>query len=267
MISLIIPTYRNPEYLDICLKSAIEQQKNINEIIVAVDGFADESIEESQDILDKYKDNINVLDLVQNQGMQQALNLGVINATNEIIFIVNDDNVFCNEWDVAILDNLKEKSVLTLNQIEPTGPGIFNFPVNDFGKNPNEFEYEAFIKYENVIKKDELTVDGGIFPFAMYKKYYMAAGGFDTLYQSPFICDWDFFLKLDLMGLAFSRTHKAHLYHFGSTATKNGKEGDKFKATEGPAAQMFMYKWGISPQLFENNSHRPKGQTIRGIKF
>jgi|TARA_R110000824_G_scaffold271693_1_gene460202 glycosyltransferase involved in cell wall biosynthesis len=263
MISLIIPTYRNPEYLDICLKSAIEQQKNINEIIVAVDGF----IEESQDILDKYKDNISVLDLVQNQGMQQALNLGVINATNEIIFIVNDDNVFCNEWDVAILDNLKEKSVLTLNQIEPTGPGIFNFPVNDFGKNPNEFEYEAFIKYENVIKKDELTVDGGIFPFAMYKKYYMAAGGFDTLYQSPFICDWDFFLKLDLMGLAFSRTHKAHLYHFGSTATKNGKEGDKFKATEGPAAQMFMYKWGISPQLFENNSHRPKGQTIRGIKF
>ena len=263
MISLIIPTYRNPEYLDICLKSAIEQQKNINEIIVAVDGF----IEESQDILDKDRYNISVLDLVQNQGMQQALNLGVINATNEIIFIVNDDNVFCNEWDVAILDNLKEKSVLTLNQIEPTGPGIFNFPVNDFGKNPNEFEYEAFIKYENVIKKDELTVDGGIFPFAMYKKYYMAAGGFDTLYQSPFICDWDFFLKLDLMGLAFSRTHKAHLYHFGSTATKNGKEGDKFKATEGPAAQMFMYKWGISPQLFENNSHRPKGQTIRGIKF
>ena len=79
-----------------------------------------------------------------------------------------------------------------------------------------------FVK-SGMLKKDELTVDGGIFPFAMYKKYYMAAGGFDTLYQSPFICDWDFFLKLDLMGLAFSRTHKAHLYHFGSTATKNFK--------------------------------------------
>ena len=59
MISIIIPTYRNPEYLDICLKSAIEQQKYKNEIIVAVDGF----IEESQEVLDKYKDNINVLDL------------------------------------------------------------------------------------------------------------------------------------------------------------------------------------------------------------
>tara|TARA_Y100000592_G_scaffold100222_1_gene179272 strand:+ start:2617 stop:3414 length:798 start_codon:yes stop_codon:yes gene_type:complete len=265
MISLIIPTYRNPEYLDICLKSAIEQQMNKNEIIVCVDGY----IEESQEILDKYKDSINVLDLGQNQGMQQALNLGVINASNEIIFIVNDDNVFCKDWDKVILDTLKdkEKTVLTLNQIEPTGPGIFKFPVKDFGSNPKEFKYSEFVEYEKSIKKDTLTVDGGIFPFAMYKKYYMAAGGFDTMYQSPFICDWDFFLKLDLMGLGFIRTHNAHLYHFGSTATKNGKEGDKFKATEGPAAQMFMYKWGIAPQLLENNSHRPKGQLIRGIKF
>jgi hypothetical protein len=106
MISLIIPTYRNPEYLDIYPKSAIEQQTNINEIIVAVDGF----IEESQDILDKYKDDISVLDLVQNQGMQQALSLGVMNATNKIILIVNDDNVFCMGWDIAIIESLKDKN-------------------------------------------------------------------------------------------------------------------------------------------------------------
>jgi glycosyltransferase involved in cell wall biosynthesis len=264
MISLIIPTYRNPAYLDICLFSAIDQQVHKNEIIVVVDGF----IEESQEVLDKYKDNINVLDLGENQGMQHALNLGVMNATNELILIVNDDNVFCKDYDLAVLTiSDKEKTVLTLNQIEPTGPGIFHFPVNDFGKNPSEFEYDEFIKYESVIKKDELTVDGGIFPFAMHKKYYMAAGGFDTMYQSPFICDWDFFLKLDLMGLGFVRTHNAHLYHFGSTATKNGNEGDKFRATEGPAAEMFTYKWGMHPQLFKNNSHRPKGSSIRGINF
>jgi glycosyltransferase involved in cell wall biosynthesis len=264
MISIIIPTYRNPAYLDICLFSAIDQQTHENEIIVVVDGF----IEESQEVLDKYKDNIKVLDLGENQGMQQALNLGVMNATNELILIVNDDNVFCKGYDLAVLTiSEKEKTVLTLNQIEPTGPSIFNFPVNDFGKNPSEFEYKEFIKYEGVIKKDELTIDGGIFPFAMHKKYYMAAGGFDTMYQSPFICDWDFFLKLDLMGLGFVRTHNAHLYHFGSTATKNGNEGEKFRATEGPAAEMFAYKWGMHPQLFKNNSHRPKGSNIRGIKF
>ena len=263
MISLIIPTYRNPKYLDLCLKSAIEQQWNDNEIIVAVDGF----IEESQEVLDKYKDNIKVLDLGSNQGMQSALNLAVMNATNEKILIVNDDNVFCTKWDI-VASKVPQGEVWTLNQIEPTGPGIFNFQVKDFGRTPEEFDYKEFIEHEMTTKQNHLTDNGGIFPFAMYKKDYMIVGGFDTLYKSPFICDWDFFLKLDLNGIVFKRTHEACLYHFGSTATKNGKEGEMFKSTEQPAAQLFMYKWGMSPQLFNNLSHNPKnGQTIKGIKY
>jgi glycosyltransferase involved in cell wall biosynthesis len=264
MISIIIPTYRNPKYLDICLQSAIEQADSVNEIIVAVDGF----IEESQAVLDKYSSHISVLNLGQNQGMQMALNLGVMNASNETIFIVNDDNVFCSGFDTVIKDLLGPKHVLTLNQIEPTGPGMFHFPVKDFGRNPEEFKYEEFIEFEKTLKEDKITLDGGIFPFAMSKKDYMIVGGFDTMYKSPFICDWDFFLKLDLNNLEFSRTHKAHLYHFGSTATKNGNEGDKFKASEHPAKSVFKYKWGIPPSLFPNNSHNPKdGTKIKGIKF
>jgi glycosyltransferase involved in cell wall biosynthesis len=264
MISIIIPTYRNPKYLDICLQSAIEQADSVNEIIVAVDGF----IEESQEVLDKYSKHISVLNLGQNQGMQTALNLGVMNASNEILFIVNDDNVFCKGFDTVIKNSLGPKHVLTLNQIEPTGPGIFNFPVKDFGRNPEVFKYEEFVEYEQTLRENKQTSDGGIFPFAISKKDYMIVGGFDTMYKSPFICDWDFFLKLDLNHIGFTRTHMAHLYHFGSTATKNGNEGERFKLTEGPAAQMFMYKWGIAPQLFDNNSHNPKdGSKIKGIKF
>ena len=263
MISLIIPTYRNPEYLDICLKSAIEgRTEEQTEILVVVDGF----VEESQDILNKYKDFVKVLNLEQNQGMQMALNLGVYNASNENIMIINDDNVLCSKWDTVYKD-LTENNVITINQIEPTGPGIFNFPVKDFGRNPSEFKYEDFKKYESEIAEPYSTDDGGIFPFVIKKNHYMMVGGFDTLYKSPFICDWDFFLKLDLAGIKFKRSHNYHFYHFGSTATKNGKEGDKFKATEGPAAQTYIYKWGIPPQLYKNNSHRPTGKVVKGIKY
>jgi hypothetical protein len=190
-----------------------------------------------------------------------------MNANNEIICIINDDNVLSKDWDIIIEEEFKTDSVLTINQIEPTGPGIFNFPVKDFGKKPSEFNYEEFIKYEPTIRENKFTLDGGIFPFVISKKNYMIVGGFDTIYQSPFICDWDFFLKLDLNGVDFTRTHNLHFYHFGSAATKNGKEGDKFKQTESPAAQIFIYKWGMLPQLFENNSHRPKGNKIKGIEF
>ena len=265
MISLIIPTYRNPDYLDICLKSAIENQVNNNEIIVAVDGF----INESQHVLDKYKQHISVLDLGDNQGMQTALNLAVMNANNETLVIINDDNVLCKDWDIIIENQSVNRtgSVFTINQIEPIGPGIFNFHVKDLGKTPKEFKYEEFLEYEQTVRDGKLTLDGGIFPFVISKKDYMIVGGFDTLYDSPFICDWDFFLKLDLNGVQFYRANNLNFYHFGSAATKNGKEGDKFKQTESPAAQTFIYKWGMLPQLFENNSHRPKGQNIKGIDF
>ena len=262
-ISLIIPTYRNPEYLDICLKSAIEHQKNENEIIVAVDGFADES----QEILNKYKDKIVVLDLGENQGMQTALNLAVMNASNEIICIINDDNVLCKDWDVVIEQDFDLNKVMTIEQIEPTGPSIFGFHIKDFGKKPIDFKYDEFINYEPTIRQNKFTKDGGIFPFVISKKNYMIVGGFDVLYQSPFICDWDFFLKLDLNNVEFYKTYNIHFYHFGSASTKNGKEGTKFRATEDLAAQTFYYKWGTPPQLFENNSHRPKSNLIKGIQF
>lgn len=263
MISLIIPTYRNPEFLDICLKSAIEgKAEKTSDIIVVVDGY----VEESQEVLNKYKDYVKVLVLNENQGMQTALNLGVFNAVTENIMIINDDNVLCAGWD-SIWPDVTDHEVITINQIEPTGPGIFEFIVKDLGKTPTEFKYKEFLDYELLISSEKDTPDGGIFPFVLKKKNYMMVGGFDTLYQSPFICDWDFFLKLDLAGLKFKRTHQYHFYHFGSTATKNGKEGDKFKMTEGPASQTYIYKWGIPPQLFKNNSHRPHGTTVKGIEF
>ena len=37
MISVIIPTYKEPEALDLCLTSAIEGQTQENQIIVVVD--------------------------------------------------------------------------------------------------------------------------------------------------------------------------------------------------------------------------------------
>ena len=90
MISVIIPTYKEPDYLDLCLQSAIKNQNEQNEIIVVVDGFYDLN----KSVLNKYQDNINVLDLGENQGLSVATNWGVYNASNDYVLIVNDDNVF-----------------------------------------------------------------------------------------------------------------------------------------------------------------------------
>ena len=48
-ISVIIPTYKSPKLLDLCLQSAIEGQILNNQIIVVVDGFYDLN----KDVLEK----------------------------------------------------------------------------------------------------------------------------------------------------------------------------------------------------------------------
>ena len=261
MFTVIIPTYRNPDYLDLCLSSLLTGQDNINEVIVIVDGY----VSESQHLIDKYQDtpNVRFIEFDDNRGMQMAINLGVYNATNSRLFIVNDDNVFPLHWDTQLLlVPFDPDTIITANQIEPTGPSAFNFHIQNFGTTVHNFNYDKFCRFEQKISSSKVTSDGGIFPFVISKRNFMIVNGFDTLYNSPFICDWDFFLKLELMGCKFVKAHNCHLYHFGSIATKNRttETDDSVAFTRGEmeAHRTFEYKWGFRPQMNKNNSHLPR---------
>jgi glycosyltransferase involved in cell wall biosynthesis len=261
MISVIIPSYRNPKCLDICLHSALHNQKNQNELICIIDGF----VEESKHIIEKYKAKVGFIESPSNQGMQYSLNVGVWNSSNSKILIVNDDNVFPKDWDNILNEDFKEGLILTPNQIERS-PSIFNFITDDYG-GVDDFNFNMFTEKEQTHRTSTLTDDGEIFPFMISKTDYMMVGGFDTVYDSPFICDWDFFLKLELAGRTFKRTRKLNFYHFGSMATKNGKEANKFKSGEQEASSIFTYKWGIPPQRNIDNSHKPNIQSNKGINY
>jgi glycosyltransferase involved in cell wall biosynthesis len=278
-ITAIIPTYRSPDYLDLCLKSATENRvRDDTEIIVIIDGFVDESMP----IVEKYE-NVNVISLVDNRGMQYALNVGVMNAETEYVFIMNDDNMFGEKWDEkfnwAIQDgpwrlNKDPKFVLTINQVEPA-PSIFNFIEKDFGRTAEDFDYDGWLEFESSIQDQKYTFDGKIFPFLISKKLYMAVGGFDTFYDSPFWCDVDFFLKLELLeDVWLRRWSGAHLYHFGGRATKTRQDSEAaiFQQSESVAAQQFIYKWGYLPDLvnnskFKNNSKFPLDKSVKGVTF
>lgn len=284
MITAIIPTYRNPVYLDLCLRSATENRQNeATEIVVIVDGYP----QESEEVLAKY-DGISVVTLDQNMGMQYALNIGVMNAKNEWVFIMNDDNVFGVEWDTSMWKAISaqkftildiENTCIQINQVEPT-TSIFDYVTKDLGKTAADFKYNDWLEFEQTLAQPEhYTANGRLFPFLLTKKWYMTVGGFDTFYKSPFWCDCDFWLKLELTKqIKFCRWHGCHLYHFGSVATKGrgDAEAQSFIRSEASAATTFGYKWGFIPNLVDNaksnnnsklpNVH-PLDKPIKGIRF
>ena len=80
-ISVIIPTYKSPEALDLCLTSAIKgQQDRKNQIIVVVDGFYDIN----KEVLEKHSKSIDILNLEENVGLCRGTNLGVFNAKYDL---------------------------------------------------------------------------------------------------------------------------------------------------------------------------------------
>jgi len=236
MISVIIPTYKSPEILDLCLQSAIEGQQNQNQIIVVVDGFYDLN----KEILEKWAEHIDVLNLEQNVGLCRGTNLGVYNAQYDKILIVNDDNVFPLNWDTHLETDYIENSLLTPNQIEPY-PSMFpQFYIKDLGKSIDTFNLKHFQEYEKTLNNKTVDETGSTLPIFMSKIDYLRIGGWDENYELGMVADWDFFLKCQLSGLKMLRTYNCHFYHFASVSTN----GEKRQKAEYNGHEYARYKWG-----------------------
>jgi glycosyltransferase involved in cell wall biosynthesis len=241
MISVIIPTYKTPQALDICLKSAVEGQKNKNQIIVVVDGFYNIN----KEVLDNYKDNIEVLNLEENVGTVRATNLGVYNAVHDKIFIVNDDNVFPMEWDIRLEKAYQPNSVLTPNQIEPN-PSMFKQFIHENLGPVDTFDIDLFWEREKLYSGNLTDDNGSTFPFLINKYDYLKIGGIPEDYPSPsgFVADWDFFLKCKLSGMKMLRTYNCHFYHFVSLSAKTPEQINQARQYEADCHEYAKYKWG-----------------------
>jgi glycosyltransferase involved in cell wall biosynthesis len=254
MISVIIPTYKSPEALDLCLKSAIEGQVDNNQIIVVVDGFYDIN----KDVLDKYKDHIDILNLEENVGLCRGTNLGVYNAKHDKILIVNDDNVFPLEWDKELLKDYTPNSVISPNQIEPYQSMFKQFHIRDCGRDPKTFDLDSYWKYEESLRGHLMDETGSTLPIFMSKIDYIRLGGWDENYEMGMVADWDFFLKCKLSGLKMLRSYSCHFYHFVSLSTTDTPEKQqKRRESEQNGHEYARYKWGnyIKHSPEDNSKH------------
>jgi glycosyltransferase involved in cell wall biosynthesis len=242
MVSVIIPTYKEPHALDVCLKSAIEGQTNKNQIIVVVDGFYDIN----KEVLDKYSKHIDVLNLPENRGLNTATNFGVYNASSDKILIVNDDNVFDKGWDVKLEEIYDPNIVWAPNQIEPN-PGIFQqFVIHPLGT-VEDFDINKFWEYTETINRKESDDCGSTLPIFMNKTKYLQVGGWDETYPGPWVVDWEFFMKCEMMGMEMKRTYNTHFYHFVSVGTRKVEPEVTYQKglIERECHEYFKYKWGF----------------------
>jgi GT2 family glycosyltransferase len=266
-LSVIVPTFKNPTCLDLCLKSLTENKTVDNtQIIVVVDG----EIDVSKRVLKKYANHIDVLEFPENKGQTEAHNQGVIAAERKWVLILNDDNIAPFQFDEKLLKVADKNKIITPNQVEPT-PSIFkSFIHTDFGRTPETFEYEQFINVErkNNLPSDKLfTIDGQTWPVFMSKKWWMILGGIDPAFPNPAVSDWDFFMRCEMAGLECVRYHGLHFYHFGGVATKVIGNALQHNDGERKSFEYFYHKWGFMPRMNPQTHSKLNGDVARGIVF
>jgi glycosyltransferase involved in cell wall biosynthesis len=248
-ISILIPTYKAVDSLDLCIRSCIEgctDLKNI-EIIIGVDG----TYEICKHILEKWKNFIKILNLETNIGLCRITNLLVYNASYPLILIINDDNIAPLGYDVSLLESYQPNSVISPNQIEPF-PSIFKqFKINNIGTDPKTFNLTEFWNLCNLIKKEDKDETGSTLPIFMSKIDYLRLGGWDENYPQGMVADCDFFFKCILSGLKMTRIYNCHFYHFASISVN----GEKRILAEQEGHKYFKYKWGnyMKRNLINNN--------------
>jgi len=109
--SIIIPSYNSAAFLEETLHSIVTQRADSIEVeIIVVDG---ESGDRTPQILEKYRDSIDILVVESDTGPANAINKGLALATGEIVAWLNAGDVynpgtlkrvadiFCTENEVA----------------------------------------------------------------------------------------------------------------------------------------------------------------------
>ncbi|HTJ13934.1 MAG TPA: glycosyltransferase [Dinghuibacter sp.] len=254
VLSLLIPSWNNLEYLRLCIDSIRRHSVVPLQIIVHVNDGRDGTLEWV-----KSQPDIDYTHSVENIGVCYALNHARSLARGEYIVYINDDMYVCPGWDTALMDEVRAIGhpwfFLSSTMIEPRATGNPAVIVQDFGSTVAEFREASLLAgYESLPQNDWMGATWP--PNIVHKDVWDLVGGYSVEFSPGLYSDPDFSMKLWTMGVRlYKGVAKSRVYHFMSKSLGRValNEGDK----------TFVRKWGITSGFLTRRMLR-RGQPFTG---
>ena len=256
MFSILIPTYKNFEYLKICINSLKKNSKYNNQILVHINT---EDLETENFLI---KNKISYTKSEFNSGMPKSLNTVSKLSTKNFVVISHDDFYYCPDWDGYLMSEIKKcKNSFFLYTGLMMGP---NQPLNcNFGENFNNFDETSLLNQYNDLTHYDFT-GSTKHPAILKKELWEKVGGWSEEFYPTGGDDTDFLVKLWNVGVRdFKGVNKSRVYHFGSITTRKKKDS-KNNYLGSKANNIFLKKWGFSINFFEKFYLR-SGYNKKGI--
>ena len=250
MISIIIPTFNNLDYLKLAIKSIKKNSKVKNEIILHINEGTDGTLDYIK------KNNYKFSYSEVNDGICVGCNKAASISKYDLILYAHDDMYFLPNWDLNLINEYKslktKKFYLSSIMIngDPKLNGHLNLNAGDTVKN---FDEDYLLKnYQNLHHND---FQGSTWaPHLIHKDLWNVVGGFSDEFSPGMGSDPDLNMKLWKSGVRiFKCVGKSKVYHFGSV-TIHKKQKNIFKKNHGSLAnKIFLLKWGYSIKFFKKH--------------
>jgi glycosyltransferase involved in cell wall biosynthesis len=246
VISIIIPTYNNLDYLKLCLNSIKKNSTYEFEIILHINEGTDGTLKFAQ------KNEIKYSYSPINNGICIGCNKAVRISKYNLLLYAHDDMYFCPNWDTVLINEVKK---IRDENFYLSGIMINNGHIHDYscGENLDDFNEIRLLKDYKSLKFHDFQGSTWA-PHLIHKKLWDRVGGFSEEFSPGAGSDPDLNMKLWKAGVRiFKGNSECKVYHFGSVTLR--KKGNKiFKKNIGSNAnKKFLLKWGISIKFFKKH--------------
>ena len=243
MFSILIPSFNNIEYLKICINSIKKNSEFNHQIIIHVNEGTDGTLQyvKNNGFEFTYSEN--------NIGMPKALNTSSKLAKNEYILISHDDFYYCPGWDLEFaneINKIKHNKFYLSGTMVGAGQVFF-----DAGETYENFNEKKLLNNLENIKTNDFQGTTKC-PGLIHKEIWNKLGGWSEEFSPTGGDDSDFAMKLWKLNIRiFKGLGKSLAYHFGSITTRK-KDKSLFTYLGSRGNKVFLKKWGININFFEN---------------
>ena len=252
--SLIIPTWNNLPYLQLCLSSIVKNSSFEHQIIILINEGNDGTLEwvKSQDYLD-------YVYAPENIGICFGLNSCRSLVNTDFIVYINDDMYLLPKWDAELHAHMQSiphfNYILSSTMIEPAATNNDCVIVKDYGDSLETFQEEKLLAEFESLEKDDWM--GSTWPpLIMHRDLWDLVGGMSIEFSPGMYSDPDLSMKLWKTGVRyFKGVGSSRVYHFGSKSTGRVKKNT--------GRDMFLLKWGMTSKHFTKDILK-RGQPFSG---
>lgn len=240
LFSILIPSWNNLTYLQLCIASIRKNSTFTHQIIVHVNEGSDGTLawaEAQPDVIFTVTPT--------NVGVCEALNQSALLATCHYLLYINDDMYICPGWDAALHEEIKaighDHFFLSATAIEPVPQSKCSIGA-DFGRSPDTFEEDRLLRKFSTFPLPDWQ--GATWPpNVVSRELWHLVGGYSIEFSPGMYSDPDFSMKLWRVGVRiFKGVSRSRVYHFGSVSVK--------RIVKNQGYYTFIGKWGMTSSTF-----------------